>query len=473
MNRKLLLLASIFISLVFCFFTLSSQRVNANSNAESQNVKDAIQKSKFGDGMFLVPGGNIEFGSAVDPVWGDSIDTRMITVSPFWMDETEVTNAQYREFMCWVRDSIIRTLLADPSFGGDPTFRLQPKVKKGEEPVDNVRYPLNWAKPIPWGNPTEKEELIINAVITPLQYTPDQAAFNAKMLNYRYEWFDSKSYYSYLAEMNKSDKPKIIMITKDTAYVDGAGNIVRETVSRRSLGSKNDFTNTYIVGVYPDVLCWITDFANAKNEQYVKNYLHAKAFDDYPVVGVSWEQADAYCAWRTQMFKDANPNYEAMGFEPYRFPTEAEWEFAARNGLSDMKFAWLNNDTHDKKGKANTNFKGSQNLKDLIAPVKSFDKNRFGIYDLTGNVSEWTSTSYSESLDLMTDEVNPDYSYRAVATDPAILKRKVVKGGSWKDSERFVRADVRAVEYQDKSRSYVGFRCVRSWGIDGRGKIIQ
>ena len=465
MNKKRTAATLVIIFMAFYAYIISTQNINAETLAVEKEMKEDITKSKLRDNMVLIKGGNIEIGSG-DPIFEDSLPAKTVTVSPFWMDETEVTNAQYREFVYWVRDSIFRALMAHPSFGADPSYRRQPR--KGEEPSGEL--PLNWRKPIPWGNPNETEELIINTLSTPLQYSPDGAQLNTRLLKYRYEWFDSKSYYAFLAEMQKDENTKI-MVSKDTAYVDGLGNVIKETISRISNGLKIDFTNTYVVDVYPDVLCWMTDFSNAKNEQYVKNYFQAKAFEDYPVVGISWEQADAYCAWRTRMYQDENPNYVQTGFEAYRLPTEAEWEFAARNGRSDLKFPWISDGTHNDKGKANSNFRDSQNLKDLVAEVKSFKRNRFGLYDMAGNVSEWTTTTYTESLDLMADEINPDFSYRAVISDPDILKRKVVKGGSWKDSERFIRADLRAVEYQYKARSYIGFRCVRSWGIDSRGKM--
>ncbi|WP_165020568.1 SUMF1/EgtB/PvdO family nonheme iron enzyme [Dysgonomonas sp. ZJ279] len=429
------------------------------------NMPYNIARAK--DNMVLVPGGNIELGSGVDLIWGDSVPRKTVSVSPFWMDETEVTNRQYREFVYWVRDSIIRERLADPAYGGDPTYKVLTRPNGiGSEAVGQR---LNWQKKIPWSNPTDREAMAITSVVKGHPTALGLAGLNEDALNYTYDWFDTKSYYAAQIELRKNNAESIA-ISKDTAYVNSRGDIIRETLSRTSHGDPIDFTNTYIVNIYPDVYSWMTDFANAKNEQYMKNYFIVPAFDDFPVAGVSWEQADAFCKWRTDIFNAANP--KTAGFETYRLPTEAEWEFAARNGRSELKYPWFSDDTHTRDGLAYSNNRGSNDLKDLMTPVASFLPNRFGLYDMSGNVSEWTTTTYSESVDLMSDEINPDYSYRAVNSDPDILKRKIVKGGSWKDTDSFVRADIRSVEYQNKGRSYIGFRCVRSWGLNKKGQMI-
>ena len=100
--------------------------------------------------------------------------------------------------------------------------------------------------------------------------------------------------------------------------------------------------------------------------------------------------------------------------------------------------------------------------------MRSFQPNLFGLYDMAGNVAEWTSTAYSGSgLELMND-LNPEYRYNALADDPDILKRKVVKGGSWKDNATFIRSDMRDTELQHKGRSWIGFRCVRTQVSTGK-----
>lgn len=83
-------------------------------------------------------------------------------------------------------------------------------------------------------------------------------------------------------------------------------------------------------------------------------------------------------------------------------------------------------------------------------------------YDMAGNVSEWTSTAYTESVGKLTSDLNPEYRYDAAIEDPYKMKRKIVRGGSWKDVAHNVRSDLRMWEYQNEQRSYIGFRNVRT-----------
>ena len=82
---------------------------------------------------------------------------------------------------------------------------------------------------------------------------------------------------------------------------------------------------------------------------------------------------------------------------------------------------------------------------------------------MAGNVAEWTSSAYSSTSNVIVPDINPDYTYTARDSDPAVMKRKVVKGGSWKDISYFLQCGVRTYEYQNEGRSYIGFRCVRSF----------
>lgn len=410
-----------------------------------------------------------------DSLWGTVIPTKDISVDGFWMDQTEVTNSMYRQFVMWVRDSIIRERLADPSYGGDETFKID--VDKNGDPVTPH---LNWAKPIPWKKADDDQERALRSVYVthPIDGT---VMLDARQLNYRYEIYDYekaalRKYRLNPEERNlntdfRTDPDEVVMISKDTAYIDDNGVIRRETIER-PLSGPWDFLNTYIVNVYPDTTCWVNDFPNANNELYMRLYFSSPNFNDYPVVGVTWEQAQAFCAWRTEfLLKGLGP--QARYVQRYRLPTEIEWEYAAR-GKEGTPFPWeLPEEEGEADAKKNAqgcfyaNFKPDEgnytedgNL--ITSRVGIYGANSNGLFDMAGNVAEWTSTVYTESGVAAMADLNPQLSYNAAKEDPYVLKRKSVRGGSWKDPLSYIRSAWRTAEYQNQPRSFIGFRCVRS-----------
>jgi formylglycine-generating enzyme required for sulfatase activity len=95
--------------------------------------------------------------------------------------------------------------------------------------------------------------------------------------------------------------------------------------------------------------------------------------------------------------------------------------------------------------------------------VKAYYPNDFGLYNMAGNVAEWTSSAFDESSSTFTHDMNPTFSYEAKAGDPEVLKRKVVRGGSWKDIGYFLQNSAASFEYQDTAKSYIGFRNVSKY----------
>ena len=95
--------------------------------------------------------------------------------------------------------------------------------------------------------------------------------------------------------------------------------------------------------------------------------------------------------------------------------------------------------------------------------VAHYPPNDFGLYDMAGNVAEWTNSAFDESSYNFTWDLNSSYTYHANYDDPAVMKRKVVRGGSWKDIGYFLQVSTRTFEYQDSAKSYIGFRCVQSY----------
>ena len=339
---------------------------------------------------------------------------------------------------------------------------------------------MNWKKPLP-RKPNEDEQRAIESMYVTNPVTGEKL-LDYRQLNYRYEIYDYTT-----AALRKNrilpqernlntdrsvDPDEEVMISKDTAYVDDSGNIVSETINRR-LSGPWDFLNTYIVNVYPDTTCWVNDFTNSDNEVYLRNYFSNPAYNDYPVVGVTWEQANAFCAWRTDyLLKGLGP--VARFVQRYRLPTEAEWEYAAR-GKGGAEFPWENPSVKNGQGCFYANFKPdrgdyTQDGNLITSRVGAYQSNSNGLYDMAGNVAEWTSTIYTEAgVDAMND-LNPQLDYKAAKEDPYRLKKKSVRGGSWKDPESYIRSAWRSWEYQNQPRAYIGFRCVRSLATTATGK---
>lgn len=449
-----------------------------NSGGEVTGVRSVSFNEPTPYGMVLIKRGAFDMGpSDKDSLWGLIPETKGVSFDAFWMDQTEITNAKYRQFLHWVRDSIVRTRLADPAYGGNDLFMIT-EDRYG----DPVEPHLDWNRQIP-RRPTEDEELAIESVYYTHPVTGEKR-LDDKQMFYRYEWYDHTSAALRKHRLDPNDRVRntdieidpneVVMISKDTAYIDDEGRIINETITR-PLASEWDFLNTRIVNIYPDETSWVNDFNNAYNEPYMRMYFSHAGYDDYPVVGVSWEQAQAFCAWRTKLFKESLNLPAGIDIEPFRLPTEGEWEYAARAGKNENKFPWATDELQNNKGCFLANFKpGDGDYTEdghiITSRVGSFAPNEFGLFDMAGNVSEWTSTMYSESGPSQMSDMNPELRYNAAIEDPYAMKKKVVRGGSWKDVAQFIRSDMRTFEYQNEARSYIGFRCARTQIGFSRGK---
>jgi formylglycine-generating enzyme len=365
-------------------------------------------------GMVYIPPGTFHMGPS-DEDMNASFTSRnqQTSISGFWMDATEITNNDYRQFTNWVRDSLAATYM---QFGKD---------------VDG-RFAIDWKKAatIKWGDKATIEK--INQMIV----EPDNRIFGKKEIDpnkivYHSETFDLKE----AAEKLNEGKPR------------------------------SQFIRKHDVKVYPDTLVWIRDFSYSYNEPMTKRYYSHPAFGNYPVVGVNWVQATAFCEWRTQ-YLNAHLEAKKLATESsFRLPTESEWEYAARGGRSQSMYPWGNYYLRNKRGCLLANFKpGRGNYPEdggfYTVRADAYWPNDFGLYCMAGNVAEWTSSFYYEGAANFEHDMNPDIRWNAKDSDPPRMKRKVIRGGSWKDVGLYLQTSTRTYEYQDTAKSYIGFRCV-------------
>ncbi len=170
--------------------------------------------------------------------------------------------------------------------------------------------------------------------------------------------------------------------------------------------------------------------------------------NDHPVVDVSWNDAMEFCKWAG-----------------CRLPTEAEWEYVARNKGQRIKYSWGNAKPINRNGGNVADESAKRKFSDWTiferyddgyifnAPVASYESNGLGLYDMTGNVWEWCADWYDENFYQNSPENNPK--------GPSFGNARVVRGGSWRENERGCRLTLRAGNGSSISFSNVGFRVVQ------------
>lgn len=234
-----------------------------------------------------------------------------------------------------------------------------------------------------------------------------------------------------------------------------------EAAARSKTGNRKDFIRQEMLEIYPDTTVWIKDFEYSYNEPMHNDYFWHDAYSDYPVVGVSWQQAKAFCNWRTKFKNDDQKSRNKQFVNQFRLPTEAEWEYAARGGIEGGTYPWGGPYVISDTGCFMANFKpqrGDYAADTALYTVeaKSFEPNDFNLYNMAGNVAEWTNSSYDPNSYEFVSTMNPN----AVSAEN---RRKVIRGGSWKDVAYFLQVSTRDYEYQDSARSYIGFRTVQDY----------
>lgn len=404
--------------------------------------------------MVRIPRGAFTMGrNDEDVTWAHREPTKTVTLEAFWMDATEISNNQYRQFVYYVRDSLMRRLIFEN--GGDEFAITEDDFGNPIEPPI-----LDWSIPI---DLTDEEQY---EAVQPLYYDKENDQFvgrheiNTRELMYAFSWIDLKQ----AAQPNNRFN---FNLGEKGRYEDNAEVYDYPKSRYVKVTKRKNFIIEDRINVYPDTLAWISDFTYSYNEPMAKNYFWHPGYDNYPVVGVSWRQAVAFCNWRSNYLNRSLTRRGEYPVHEFRLPTEAEWEYAARGGLSSGMYPWGSYYTRSAEGCLQANFKPMRGryAEDggvTTLPVDHFEPNEYGLYNMAGNVAEWTSSAYDESSYYFIHDMNPDYQYNARPEDPPAMKRKVVRGGSWKDVSFFLQVSTRAYDYQDSAQTFIGFRCVRS-----------
>lgn len=395
-------------------------------------------------GMNYIHMGSYTMGNNDDDIaFAHSNRAKTISLASFYIDDTEITNTEYRQFIEAVSDSVSRSFLAEDI----------DEFKIVDEETD--KEILNYDIDIDYSNEEQAEALKRMYIQDDEQYY-GRAGLDPRVLNYEYYWVDFK---------DASNKPS----RTQTGFV----NSKQESRPVLLHDNRAKYIIKEVVNIYPDTLVWIADFVGSYNEMMTENYFWHPAYDDYPLVGVSWSQARAFNVWRTRLMNNWKSSRGDLELPSFRLPSEAEWEYAARGGLELSQYPWGGPYLRNRLGCPLANYKPLRGdyVDDgglFTVKVQTYEPNDYGLFEMAGNVAEWTNTSYDPTVYEFASELNPEYDYAAKQFDRPERKRKVIRGGSWKDVPYFLQCGTRSFEYQDTAKAYIGFRSVMSYL--GRGQ---
>lgn len=362
-------------------------------------------------GMVYVPSGSFKMGASDEDIRGRNDATiHTVQLVGFYMDATEISNQEYRQFTNWVKDSVANTILGN--------FKDMPDGSQR----------LDMSKRINWKDPELQDQL--SSIYVPAELSGwGVKTFDVSKFVYHYSVFDY-------------------------------GNSVRHATE-----TPIKYVNAFDVPIYPDTTVWMRQFNYSFNEPIAQQYFWFQGFNKYPVVGVNWKQANAFCDWRTKFWKSERDREKQYTESRFRLPTEVEWEYAARGGRNESPYPWGGPYIINKKGCYLANFKPQRGNYAAdgglyTVPVDKYAANDYGLKNMSGNVSEWTSTAFFGGTYGQQADINPNMEYNVQPGDPQWMRRKVVRGGSWRDVAYYLQVSTRDYEYQDTAKAYIGFRCV-------------
>ena len=433
---------------------------------------------------------------------------KTVSVQAFYMDQTEISNNEYRQFVEWVRDSIARDKIYLNEAGRTSGFKNEEwtddKAKEwinyqdlyfdegtleytpydpADRALGRTLFNLNWDREINYTDP----ELV--PLLADMYYPQPERFFKRKEIDtrklmYKYYWVDlieasKRGRINITPDGYDNQGEKIVTehrnletpphpFTKDPQGQDldlGHFNKKGQNNAIRGHEQRQRFIIDELINVYPDTLCWIRDFTYSFHDPMTQMYFWHPSYDNYPVVGITWLQAKAFSIWRTQLLNSWLVSTGEIFVNDFRLPTEAEWERGSRGNLELAAYPWGGPYNRNEGGCFLGNFKPMRGryFEDggfHTVKVYSYNPNGWGLYCMAGNVSEWCETAFDESMNEFSHDLNPNYCYNAMDWDPPSMKRKILRGGSWKDIGYYMQNSTRTFEYQDSAKSYVGFRDV-------------
>ncbi|HNS42592.1 MAG TPA: SUMF1/EgtB/PvdO family nonheme iron enzyme [Taishania sp.] len=450
-------------------------------------------------GMVYIKAGSYQMGEDDQDVpFLHQTRAKTASVQAFYMDQTEISNNEYRQFVDWVRDSIAREkiYLSDLMEDEDASKFINYSelyfdegaleyvdFEPSDRDINSSIFSLNWDRKFSYEDP------MLVPILADMYYPQPQRFYkrreiDTRKLMFRYYWID-------LVEAARRGRIDIVQDGYDfqgTKQADnhrtlntgphpftqepqgqdldmGGFNKKGQNNAIRGHENRQRFIIDEIINVYPDTLCWVRDFTYSFHDPMTNMYFWHPAYDNYPVVGVTWQQAKAFSVWRTQLLNSWLAEMGELFVNDFRLPTETEWERAARGDLNMSQYPWGGPYVRNESGCFLGNFKPMRGryFEDggfHTVKVYSYNPNGFGLYCMAGNVSEWCESAYDESMYEFSHDLNTEYRYDAMDWDPPSMKRKVTRGGSWKDIGYYIRTATRSYEYQDTAKSFLGFRNV-------------
>ena len=393
---------------------LASSCGQAGSNGQLVGDQTRMNyRAPFPIGMVYVPSGSYKMGASDEDIRGRNDATiHTVQLLGFYMDATEISNQEYRQFTNYVRDSIANTILGNFKDNPDGTQRLDMKH-------------INWKDP-------ELQDQLAAMYVPAEQSGWGTKEIDASKLKYHYTSFD------YVGSVQHPNEPRSKYVINHDEFA------------------------------YPDTTVWVRQFNYSFNEPIALQYFWFQGINKFPVVGVNWNQANAFCNWRTNMWRSERQRQRLYTESKFRLPTEEEWEWAARGGRNESPYPWGGPYIINKKGCYLANFKPQRGNYAAdgglyTVPVDWYAANDYGLKNMSGNVSEWTESAYFGGTYNQMSDINPSVTYNAQDAekkDKPYMARKVVRGGSWRDVAYFLQVSTRDFEFQDTSKAYIGFRCV-------------